>query len=140
MQPLHEARLEKGRGIVGDRYHFGTGTFSEQLKPRLDYEVTLIEAEQIDHFNSLTGLALDYAAPRRNVVTEGVNLNELVGVEFRVGEVTLQGVRLCEPCAHLAGLVAEEVLPHLVNRGGLRARIVSGGIIRPKDDVIVVAV
>ena len=137
MQSLDEAYLEKGCGIVGDRYYSATGTFSERLKDSFDYEVTLIESEQIDHFNISTGLALDYGVIRRNVVTKGVNLNELIGVDFRVGEVILQGIRLCEPCAYLAGLVSKEVLTYLVHRAGIRAKIIKGGIIRPKDDVTV---
>ena len=123
MESVSEARLEVGRGIVGDRYYYGEGTFSEKLKGLPDREVTLIESEQIDYFNRSTGLKLEYGAPRRNVVTEGVKLNELVGVRFRAGEVMLEGIRLCEPCAYLARLVAKEVLPTLVNRSGLRAKI-----------------
>lgn len=136
MQSISEARLETGRGIAGDRYYSYLGTFSDKEKHRPSQEITLIESEQVDRFNSTTGLALDYSAPRRNVVTRGINLNDLVGVSFRVGEVTLEGLKLCEPCDHLAKLVAGEVLPHLVHRAGLRARIVSGGIIRPDDSVI----
>ena len=135
MELVSEARLELGRGIVGDRYYSGKGTFSETLKGSPDSEVTLIESEQIDYFNRTTGLSLDYGMPRRNVVTEGIELNELVGVQFRVGEVMLEGIRLCEPCAHLASLVAKEVLPELVHRAGLRAKIIFGGTIKSTDRV-----
>ncbi len=135
MHSVNEARLEEGQGIVGDRYYSGKGTFSEKLKGRADSEVTLIESEQIDHFNRLNGLELDYGSLRRNVVTQGVALNELVNVQFRIGEVLLEGIRLCEPCAHLASLITEKVLPGLVHRGGLRARIISGGAIKPTDSI-----
>jgi len=73
--------------------------------------------------------------PRRSVVTRGVDLNGLVGEEFRVGEVLLRGARPAEPCAHLARLAGEEVLPGLVHRGGLRAEIVAGGTLRVGDAV-----
>lgn len=135
MKSVSEARLEEGQGIVGDRYYAGVGTFSEKLKGCPDSEVTLIESEQIDQFNDLHGLELDYGSPRRNVVTQGIELNKLVDVQFRVGEALLEGIRLCEPCAHLAGLITEKVLPGLVHRGGLRARIISGGVIRPADSI-----
>ena len=135
MQAISEARLEAGQGIVGDRYHAAIGTFSEELRQNGDFQVTLIEAEQVDQFNRTTGLALDYGAPRRNVVTRGIDLNSLVGKEFSVGSVRLQGIRLCEPCSHLAKMVAKEVLPHLVHRAGLRAKILESGTIRPKDSV-----
>ena len=135
MQSLPKAQLVAGRGIIGDRYYSRTGTFSDKEKHRPSQEITLIESEQIDYFNRTTGLDLDYGAPRRNMVTRGINLNNLVGVNFRVGEVTLEGIKLCEPCNHLAKLVAGEVLPLLVHRAGLRARIVTGGIVRLTDTV-----
>ncbi len=135
MESLSVAELEIGRGIVGDRYHAQLGTFSKKNKIRPDQEVTLIESEEIDRFNGSTGLKLDYSATRRNVVTRGVRLNDLVGQQFRVGSVLLEGMRLCEPCAHLASLVSEKVLPGLVHRGGLRARILSAGTINPSDVV-----
>jgi len=135
MRSVDEARLEEGQGIVGDRYYSDKGTFSEKLKGSPDSEVTLIESEQIDDFNRRNGLDIDYGSPRRNIVTKGIWLNELVNVQFRVGEVLLEGIRLCEPCAHLARLVTEKVLPGLVHRAGLRARIVSSGSIKPADSI-----
>jgi len=135
MRSVDKARLEKGRGIVGDRYYSGNGTFSEKLKSSADSQVTLIESEQVDRFNRLNELDLDYGALRRNVVTQGIELNKLVNVQFRVGEVLLEGIRLCEPCAYLAGLITDKVLPGLVHRGGLRARIISGGSIMPADRI-----
>jgi MOSC domain-containing protein YiiM len=135
MQSVGEVHLEASRGIVGDRYYLGTGTFSEKLRGKPDSEVTLIESEQIDHFNNLSGLNLGYGEPRRNLVTVGVGLNELVGVRFSVGAVVLEGIRLCEPCAHLASVVADQVLPTLVHRAGLRAKIIKGGVIRPSDRI-----
>ena len=62
-------------------------------------------------------------------------LNHLVGREFSVGEVRLRGMRLNEPCNHLASLTDEKVKQGLVHRGGLRADIVSGGVIRVGDAV-----
>jgi len=135
MESLAVAELEAGRGIVGDRYHAQHGSFSKKNGIRPDQEITLIESEEIDRFNGSTGLTLDYGAARRNVVTRGVRLNDLVGHQFRVGAVLLEGIRLCEPCAHLASLVSEKVLPGLVHRGGLRAKILAAGTIRPSDAV-----
>jgi MOSC domain-containing protein YiiM len=130
-----EARLEAGRGLVGDRYHREAGTFSAKLKGKPGREVTLIESESIDRFNRQTGLALAYGDLRRNLVTRGIRLNDFVGHEFRIGECRLEGVRLCEPCAHLAQTVAKQVLPALVHEAGLRARIVRGGTIRSGDAI-----
>jgi RimJ/RimL family protein N-acetyltransferase len=134
MQPLPRAELERGCGIRGDRYYARTGTFSKAAM-RPDQEITLIESEEIDAFNRSTGLALDYGAPRRNVVTRGVRLNDLVGTRFSVGDALLEGIRLCEPCAHLASVVSEKVLPGLVHRAGLRAKILRDGIVEPGDSI-----
>lgn len=130
MQPLVVASLVPGKGIEGDRYFSGQGTFSEKLKGNPAAELTLIEKEEIDIFNKKHNQTHGYGEFRRNVVTEGIRLNDLVGKTFTVGEVTLKGIRLCEPCAHLAGIVNTLVLPHLVGRGGLRAQIMSNNEIK----------
>jgi MOSC domain-containing protein YiiM len=97
--------------------------------------VTLIEQEAIEAFNQEQ--SLDYSArqSRRNLLTQGVPLNHLVGKEFRVGKVTLRGVRLCEPCDYLARLTRPEVLPGLVHRAGLRADILTPGLLQPGDEI-----
>jgi len=76
------------------------------------------------------------AASRRNITTRGVPLNHLVGRRFRVGDVVLEGRRLCEPCEHLQSLTKPGVLKALVHRGGLRADIVVGGTIRLSDPIL----
>jgi MOSC domain-containing protein YiiM len=132
--PIQEARLEAGRGVVGDRYHEGTGTFSPaRMDP--DHQITLIAAEEIEAFNAASGRSVPHGAFRRNVVTRGVDLNALVGRRFRLGGAEARGIRLCEPCAHLASLVNDEVLERMVHRAGLRAEIVTGGIVRPGDPI-----
>jgi MOSC domain-containing protein YiiM len=132
-----EAVLEAGRGLVGDRYHAGAGTFSARLAGTPDAELTLIEAEAIARFNQSAGLAMKAADFRRNIVTRGVGLNELVGVEFRVGGALLRGLRLCEPCAHLARVANPKVLPGMVHSAGLRAQILVGAVIRPGDPLVI---
>ncbi|MGH7423278.1 MAG: MOSC domain-containing protein, partial [Candidatus Methylomirabilales bacterium] len=99
---MKEVRAIPGKGLEGDRYFTQTGTYSK--KPRLDREVTLIEVEAIEALAREYKIALEPGAARRNIVTRGVPLNHLVGREFRVGDVTVRGLRLCEPCAHLERL------------------------------------
>jgi MOSC domain-containing protein YiiM len=135
MTALDEVTLEAGKGLPGDRYFKADGTTAREAKDG-DTELTLIEAEEIERFNELLQLTLDLGALRRNIVTRGVRLNALVGRRFRIGPVELEGVRLCEPCAHLAKTVCSKVLPAMVHRAGLRACIVSGGTVRPGDPVV----
>jgi MOSC domain-containing protein YiiM len=132
-QPVAQIRCVPGRGLEGDRYYFGTGTYSRH--PGSGREVTLIEAEAIEALASEAGIELPAGASRRNIVTRGVPLNHLVGHRFRVGEVLLEGTRLCEPCAHLAALTAKGVVSGLVHRGGLRTVILKEGTIHVGDAI-----
>ena len=125
------ARVERatavaGRGLEGDRYHDGRGTFSGVGR---GYQLTLIEAEALD------AVDLPWEQARRNIVTRGIALNALVGRRFTVGAVECIGRRLCEPCAHLEKLSRLGLLRPLVHRGGLRADILVGGAIAVGDRV-----
>jgi len=131
MVSVKEVRAIPGKGLQGDRYFNHTGTYSKKSGP--DREVTLIEIEAIEALKREYGIALDPGASRRNVVTRGVPLNHLVGRKFRVGEVALFGVRLCEPCSHLERLSHPGVKEALIHRGGLRAQILTDGLIRVGD-------
>jgi hypothetical protein len=124
--------LHAGRGIVGDRYFEGTGTFS--VSEKHGQQLTLIEAEVLDALHA-EGVHLTPADARRNVVTRGVDLNALVGREFRVGAVRCIGRRLCEPCSHLQRLTGTALLRAMVHRGGLRADILTSGDVHVGDAV-----
>jgi MOSC domain-containing protein YiiM len=123
-----------GQGLAGDRYRLGTGSYSG--KPGTGRECTLIEVEAIQALARELDLPVEPGLARRNLVTEGVALNHLVGREFTVGTVRLRGTRLCEPCKGLAaatGLPA--ILPGLIHRGGLRCEILGEGELRVGDPV-----
>jgi hypothetical protein len=123
---VDEAVAVAGRGLEGDRYALGRGTFGG---PGPGYQLTLVEAEVLDEID------LPWGEARRNVVTRGVALNALVGRRFRVGPVECVGRRLAEPCAHLERLARPGLLRPLVHRGGLRADVLVGGRIRLGDEV-----
>jgi MOSC domain-containing protein YiiM len=132
---VDSVRALAGMGLEGDRYFMQAGTFSDATKP--DREVTLIESEALQALAQDVGIVLPPGASRRNITTRGVSLNALVGKEFQVGGVTLRGLRLCEPCAHLEKLTQSGVLNGLVHRGGLRAQILTDGVIQTGDAVVV---
>ena len=133
MATVDEVRAVDGRGLEGDRYFDGTGTFSNTVGT--GRRVTLIELEALQALRAETGLELDPAEARRNIVTRGVPLNDLLGRDFEVGSVVLRGMRLCEPCTYLSELLGKDVKAGLTNRGGLRADILHGGLIRTGDAV-----
>src|SRR3954470_11157788 len=126
MEQVDEVRAVPGRGLEGDRYFDHKGSFT----PQPERELTLIEAEAIEAFRNEFKLEYDLSASRRNVVTRGVPLNHLVGKEFWIGDVKARGLKLCEPCSTLQRLSHPKVLPGLVHRGGLRAQILTEGMIR----------
>ena len=142
MESLPAVRAVPGRGLEGDRYFLGTGFYSRKASHG-GREVTLIETEAVEALlhgvgnaeGHRLGITLSPAETRRNLATVGVPLNHLVDREFWVGPVLLVGTRLCEPCKHLDDLTQQGVMAGLIHRGGLRARILSEGVIRVGDVV-----
>jgi MOSC domain-containing protein YiiM len=139
METRAEVEAIAGTGLVGDRYANAVGTYSGHRISDDLRAVTFIEREAVAAVHSETGLVLEEAETRRNLVTVGVPLNHLVNQEFQVGPVRLRGVNLSEPCAYLEGVVREGLRPALIHRGGLRAEVLEGGPIRLGDLVRPVA-
>jgi MOSC domain-containing protein YiiM len=136
LSAVAEAKAVAGQGLEGDRYFLKQGTFTDN--PNVTgRQVTLIESEAIDALERDYGKKIGHLESRRNIMTRGVPLNHLVGKEFNVGSVRMRGVRLSEPCNHMASLVDEtakdKIRLGLVHRGGLRADIVTDGVIRVGD-------
>jgi len=125
--------VQRGRGVVGDR-NFGIERYPGQ-------NLTLVEAEEIEAFCAEQGRTADLSLTRRNLVTRGVRLNDLVNKEFMLGDVRVRGVELCEPCCVLGGLLSSEslaapaVVKRWVGRGGLRVDVLGDGEIRRGDQV-----
>jgi MOSC domain-containing protein YiiM len=130
---LGEIQAIAGKGLERDRYYLKTGTYSKT--PGTGREVTLIEIEAIEALRREYGIDFDAAQARRNILTRGVALNHLIDRDFAVGEAVLRGTRLCDPCAHLEKLTVKGVMRGLIHRGGLRADVVRGGIIRVGDTI-----
>lgn len=133
IQSVKEIKAVPGRGIHGDRYFNKFEQDPESYAPHK--EITLIEVEAIEALSRDMEIDLEPVNSRRNIVTKGVALNHMVGREFQVGEVRLKGIRLCEPCSHLESLTEHGVLAGLIHRGGLRAQILTEGIIRVGDRI-----
>jgi MOSC domain-containing protein YiiM len=131
MRLVEEARALAGRGLAGDRYAEKAGTFTPADGAGSGYDLTLIQAEVLDELVLPEDRRLGYAEARRNVVTRDIDLNDLVGRRFRIGDVECLGQRLCEPCSHLERLTHQGVLRGLIHRGGLRADVLTDGSIHP---------
>jgi MOSC domain-containing protein YiiM len=129
-EPRDSVEVVAGRGVLGDRH----------LKPedatKGPSDLTLIESEAIAAFTRETGIPLEPHETRRQLVTEGIRLNDLVGKRFRVGAIECEGIELCEPCSHLESLTRPGVLRGLVHRAGINANASAGGTIAVGDTVV----
>lgn len=127
-------QVKAGKGIVGDRF-FG-------LRQKLQGKnLTLIESETIADFNRRFKQSIPLSATRRNLITQGVRLNELIGKTFKIGGVLCRGVELCEPCIVMARsfpntvLSQAEIIEAFMNKGGIRAEVLTDGILRVGDTI-----
>lgn len=119
---VDSVRAVAGKGLEGDRHFHEAGAAPGQA-------LTLVEAEVVEDVGLAAG------ETRRQITVRGVELNELVGKRFRVGEVECFGVELCEPCSHLEAMTRPGVIKELVHRAGINADILTGGTIRVGDAV-----
>ena len=134
MQARETVRAVPGRGLEGDRYFYGEGAFSRWPGPRR--EVTLIAAEALAEAEAAFDVAVTAGEHRRNLVVTGVPLTDLVKAEFVIGDVRMRGVRVCAPCKYLVRVTGQkEIFDALVGRGGLRAEVLTEGVIRLGDAV-----
>jgi MOSC domain-containing protein YiiM len=124
------------KGFEGDRYHLGRGSFSRW--PGARRAASLIESESIDHVREEFGIDLGDGSHRRNLVTRGVRLPELIGKRFRIGTATFRGVGECAPCRYLERLAGDGLFEALKGRGGLRADILEAGVVTVGDPVVLV--
>jgi MOSC domain-containing protein YiiM len=127
---VEEVEAVTGRGLVGHHFLRQPGLSS----PR--HEVTLIESESLEYLAREHGIALGPGQSRRNLVTRGVSLNDLVDRQFATGPVVLRGIMLCEPCRHLEMMTVTGIKKALRGRGGLRAEVLCGGMLRTGDLIL----
>ena len=125
---VNQAILEKGKGIVNDRYY---GNFKEKKE-----QVTLINLEEINNFNNKNKLNINAKDFRRNIIVSGVNLNELINKKIKINKVTLKIHEICQPCKYLQDrLKIPGLVKMLVNKSGVRAEILNSGSISVGDDI-----
>ena len=138
MQQVGQINAIAGKGLEGDRYFLGTGTYSKKPKP--DRQVTLIQSEILESLKTKFDITVKPDESRRNILTKGIEINDLIGTEFFVGPVRLKAHRLTRPCLYLENLLNQPGLYNeLWENGGISCEILSGGVITA-GDVITAAV
>jgi MOSC domain-containing protein YiiM len=132
MESVSEVKTIEGCGIEGDRYCEGTGYWTRFGDV---CQITLISGEDLDHIESELGLRIKNGEHRRNVITRGIELSDLRRKRFRVGEALLEYDRPRPPCKHVQDITEPGMTRALKNRGGICARVVEAGVIRPGDSI-----
>ena len=128
---VNQAILEKGKGIVNDRYY-------ENFKEKYE-QVTLIESEKISNFNNNIKSKFNYKDFRRNIITTGIHLNKMINKKIQINNVVLKIHQLCQPCRYLQNkLSVDNLVKLLTNNGGVRAEIVQSGIISTFDEIKII--
>ena len=129
MVNLNAVEAIKGKGLVNERH------FKENNEKRC--QITLIEIENINHYNKITGTQIPAINFLRNIVTEGIRLNVLIGKEFFIGKVKVKAHDLCRPCNYLQEFLQQKnTVKELLHTGGLRCEILSSGKICVDDQII----
>ena len=130
-KPINEVNyidVLTNQGVVGDR-HFRK--FNDTYN-----QLTLIESENIDNYNIRYGLNIPYIDFRRNIITKGIQLNDLVGKKILVGKALLEGIDLCRPCRHLSEVLGQEnIIKEFLRGGGLRCQILTSSNIKIGDKI-----
>ena len=125
---VESIEVVKDKGIVGDRH------FQEFNDPY--NQLSLIESENIDYYNNKYKLNIPYIDFRRNIVTKGIELNDLIGKKIQIGDVLIEGIDLCRPCRHLSEKLSQDnIIKEFLRRGGLRCRILSSSKININDEI-----
>ncbi len=128
---VNQAILERGKGIVNDRYY---GNFKEKKE-----QVTLINIEEINNFNSQIKYNIDAKDFRRNIIISGINLNGLINKKIKINEVTLKIHEICQPCRYLQSrLKIPDLVKKLLNKSGVRAEILSSGSLSVGDIIRII--
>ena len=123
-----EVELVAGKGVVGDRNFQENNNEHNQL--------TLIESENIDYYNEKFGLKISYLAFRRNIVTNGIKLNDLVDKKLLIGKTKVKVIDLCRPCKSLQeNLGQKNIIKEFLIRGGLRCKILNNSNIKIGDEI-----
>jgi MOSC domain-containing protein YiiM len=132
MRPVGEVLAVAGRGLEGDRYATRRGYWTDVD----ECQVTLIQCEDLDSITAGNGPAVTRGEHRRNIVTRGVNLRDLAGWRFRVGDAVLRYDRPRPPCRYIESLTQPGMTRALAaRRGGICARVVESGLIRVGDTI-----
>ncbi len=128
---INSIDVMSSKGIVGDRH------FKEFNDPYC--QLSLIEAENIDDYNSKFGLDIRYVDFRRNIVTKGIKLNDLIGKKILIGKVLAEGIDLCRPCKHLSEILNQpNIIKEFLRKGGLRCQILSSSKIKVGDEIKII--
>ena len=135
MHYVDSVRAVKGKGLEGDRYFYGQGTFN---KPQLSQdvrEISILPFETLLECNRRLDSDLNFLDLRRNLIIKNFDASLLEDKVFTIGTASFRIVRTCPPCRYLSRLLDEDMMTGLKYIGGHRAVIVESGVVTLKDEI-----
>ena len=125
---INEIEVLSQKGILGDRH------FREHKDHK--GQITLIEKENIDYYNNKYKTKISYTDFRRNIVTEGIELNSLIQKQIKIGDIKILPYELCRPCSHLEQIVnSKDIIKEFIKKGGLRCEVLVSGKVKIGDKI-----
>ena len=125
---INEIEVLSQKGILGDRH------FREHKNHK--GQITLIEKENIDDYNKKYKTRISYIDFRRNIITEGIELNSLIQKQIKIGDIKILPYELCRPCSHLEQMVnSKDIIKEFLKKGGLRCEVLVSGKVKIGDEI-----
>ena len=125
---INEIEVLSQKGILGDRH------FREHKNHK--GQLTLIEKENIDYYNNKYKTKISYIDFRRNIITEGIELNSLIQKQIKIGDIKILPYELCRPCSHLEQMVnSKDIIKEFLKKGGLRCEVLVSGKVKIGDEI-----
>tara|TARA_B100001750_G_C15040553_1_gene366402 strand:- start:88 stop:540 length:453 start_codon:yes stop_codon:yes gene_type:complete len=125
---INEIEVLSQKGILGDRH------FREHKNHK--GQITLIEKENIDYYNNKYKTKISYIDFRRNIITEGIELNSLIQKQIKIGDIKILPYELCRPCSHLEQMVnSKDIIKEFLKKGGLRCEVLVSGKVKIGDEI-----
>lgn len=120
-----EVGLEPNRGITDDRFEFSK------------YPLTFMNEEVMQEVCKRLEIEYRPSLFRRNIVISGININQLIGKRFFIGDVEYEGVEHCAPCTWMNAVMKKGAYKLMVGRGGLRAKVIKGGSLKRGTNTLI---
>ena len=127
----------KDKGLEGDRYFYGVGTFNKPQLSQQVREISILNYDALETCNSRIENTLDFLDLRRNLIIKNFDAESIGDKVFSIGSAKFRIVRTCPPCRYLSRLLDADMMTALKHIGGYRANIVQSGTMTVGDEIVI---